>query len=193
MLPSQPEKDGYTKDEATTLKYATSSTSAIGAIDKIRIISKGRNYQNIPVVTSIGSTLGVGGVVRLNSNETGKLRRYTIKNLGFDYSADKTIQPSVQLPQILRLDRLSKISSIGISSGGKNYLEPPNIVVIDRVTGLVKDEVITTVELQGTSVSKVKLLTNTNSLYDTNPRIIATNNNNGIKVKDLSFTSGTNL
>ena len=129
----------------------------------------------------------------MNSNETGKLRRYTIKNLGFDYSADKTIQPSVQLPQILRLDRLSKISSIGISSGGKNYLEPPSIVVIDRVTGLVKDEVITTLELKGTSVSKVNLLTNTNSLYGTNPRIIATNNNNGIKVKDLSFTSGTNL
>ena len=42
----------------------------------------------------------------MNSDETGKLRRYTIKNLGFDYSADKTIQPSVQLPQILRLDRL---------------------------------------------------------------------------------------
>ena len=129
----------------------------------------------------------------MNSDETGRLRRYTIKNLGFDYSADKTIQPSVQLPQILRLDRLSKISTIGISSGGKNYLEPPSIVVIDRVTGLVKDEVITTVELQGTSVSKVNLLRNTNSLYDSNPRIIPTNNSNGIKVKDLSFTSGTNL
>ena len=30
-------------------------------------------------------------------------------------------------------------------------------------------------------------------MYDTNPRIIATNNNNGIKVKNLSYTSGTNL
>ena len=129
----------------------------------------------------------------MNSNETGKLRNYTIKNLGFDYSADKTIQPSVQLPQILRLDRLSKIDNIGISSGGKNYLHPPNIVVIDRVTGLVKDEVITAVDVQGTSVSEVRLLRNTNSLYDTNPRIIATNNNNGIKVKNLSYTSGTNL
>ena len=27
VLPSQPEKDGYTKDEATTLKYNTSSTN----------------------------------------------------------------------------------------------------------------------------------------------------------------------
>ena len=193
VLPSQPEKDGYTKDEATLLKYATSSTTASGSIDRIKIISKGKNYQNIPVVTSIGSTNGVGAVIRLNSDETGRLRRYTIKNLGFDYSADKTIQPSVQLPQILRLDRLSKISNIGISSGGKNYVQPPNIVVIDRVTGLTKNEVITAVDVQGTSVSEVRLLTNTNSLYDTNPRIIATNNNNGIKVKNLSFTSGTNL
>ena len=193
VLPSQPEKDGYTKDESTVLKYNTSSLTASGSINRIRIISKGRNYQTIPVVTSIGSTNGVGAVVRLNSDETGKLRRYTIKNLGFDYSADKTIQPSVSLPQILRLDRLSKISSIGISSGGKNYLEPPNIVVIDRVTGLVKNEVITAVDVQGTSVSEVRLLRNTNDLYDTNPRIIATNNNNGIKVKDLNFTSGTNL
>ena len=131
VMPAQPERDGYTKDEAPTLKYVTNSTSAIGSIDKIRIISRGRNYENVPVVTSIGSTLGVGGIIRLNSDTVGKLGRYTIKNLGFDYSADKTIQPSVQLPQTLRLDRLSTIGSIGISSGGKNYLQPPNILVID--------------------------------------------------------------
>ena len=65
--------------------------------------------------------------------------------------------------------------------------------MIDRVTGSVKNEVITAVDVQGTSVSEVRILTNTNSLYDTNPRIIATNNNNGIKVKNLSYTSGTNL
>ena len=193
VMGSQPEKDGYTKNEATILKYNTSSLTAIGAINDVRIISKGKNYQSIPIVTSIGSTLGVGGVIRLNSNETGKLRRYQIKNIGFDYSADKTIQPSVQLPQILRLDRLSKISNIGISSGGKNYVQPPNIVVIDRVTGQIKNEVRTAVDIQGTSVSEVRILTNTNSLYDSNPRIIATNNNNGIKVKDLNFTSGVNL
>ena len=100
VMPVQPERDGYTKDEAPTLKYVTNSTSAIGSIDKIRIISRGRNYENVPVVTSIGSTLGVGGIIRLNSDTVGKLGRYTIKNLGFDYSADKTIQPSVQLSLI---------------------------------------------------------------------------------------------
>ena len=59
VLPSQPEKDEYTKNEAPILKYVTSSTTTSGSIDGIKIISKGRNYQNIPVVTSIGSTNGV--------------------------------------------------------------------------------------------------------------------------------------
>ena len=56
----------------------------------------------------------------------------SLKNIGFDYSSDRTIQPSVQLPQIVRLDKLSTIANIGINSGGKNYLEPPRIIVIDR-------------------------------------------------------------
>ena len=189
----RPEKDEYDKRETTELSYSTTSLSAIGAISRVRITSKGKNYSNIPVVTSIGSTLGVGGIVKLNSTNIGRLRKYQIKNIGFDYSADKTIQPSVQLPQILRLDRLSKISSIGINTGGKNYIQPPSIVVIDRVTGLVKNEVITEVDIQGTSVSEVRLLTNTNSLSGTDPKIVPTNNNNGIKVKNLSFTSGVNL
>ena len=42
---------GYTKEEATTLKYNTSSLTASGSINKIGIISKGKNYQTIPVVT----------------------------------------------------------------------------------------------------------------------------------------------
>ena len=188
-LPRQPEKDGYTKNEAVTLKYSTSSTTASGPINKIKFISKGRNYRTIPVVTSIASTQGVGGIVRFNSTETGSLKRYTTKNIGFDYSADKTIQPSVQLPQIIRLDRLSTIANIGISSGGKNYLEPPRIIVIDRVTGQVNTDIVTVSELQGTSVSKVSILRNTNSLYDTDPKIVATNNTNGIKVKNLSYTA----
>ena len=192
-IPTQPEKDSYTKDEAVVLKYATSSTTTSGSIDDIELTSKGRGYNKIPVVTSIASTDGVGAIVRLNSTDIGTLRRYLVKNIGFDYSADNTIQPSVQLPQILRLDKLSTISNIGISSGGKNYLEPPKVVVIDRVTGQVNDEIITRSKLQGTSVSEVELLRNTNSLYDTNPKIVATNNTNGVKVKNLSFTSGTNV
>ncbi len=192
-IPYLPERDSYKDNEAVILKYSTSSTRASGPIDKLNIVSKGRGYKTVPVVTSIGSTQGTGGLIRLNSTDVGVLRRYTTKNIGFDYSADKTIQPSVQLPQILRLDRLSTIDNIGITSAGKNYIEAPNLVVIDRVTNEVNEDVVTELELQGTSVSKVNLLRNTNNLYDTNPKIVTTNNSNGVKVTGLSYTSGTNL
>jgi hypothetical protein len=192
-LPIEPEKDSYTVNEATTLKYSTIAKQVSGPIDKVQIISKGKGYDTIPVVTAIASTEGVGGIVKLVSDNIGILRNYTIKNIGFDYPVDRTLQPSVQLPQILKLDRLSTISNIGITSGGKNYVEPPKVVVIDRVTGLVNQNVITDVELQGTSVSKVEILRNTNDLYDTNPRVITTNNSNGVKVSNVSYVNATNI
>jgi len=192
-IPSQPEKDSYTTAEATTLKYSTTSTRVNGSIDKLQIVSKGRNYKSIPVVTSIASTSGVGGIVKLSSDTIGVLRNYTIKNIGFDYSADKTIQPSVQLPQILRLNKLSSLSSVGITSGGKNYIQPPNILVVDRVTGSVNTDVLATSEIQGTSVSKVNILRNTKNLFDTEPLVLTINNTNGIKITNLTYTSASRL
>ena len=187
----EPEKDSYTINEATTLKYSTIATQVSGPIDKVQIVSKGKGYTQLPVVTSIASTAGVGGVINLVSNNIGVLRDYTVKNIGFDYSSDKTLRPTAKLPQIITLNRLASISNIGITSGGKNYVQPPMITVVDRVTGTVKTEVVTETELQGTSLSKVKLIRNTSTLYDTNPLVVATNNTNGIKISDLAFNTST--
>ncbi len=192
-MSEQPEKDKYTTEEAVDLEYQTTSTTAQGPVKRLLMKSRGRGYTTIPIVTSIGSTAGVGAIVKLNSSNVGALKAYTTKNIGFDYSSDRTIRPQVQFPQILRLDRLSRIDNIGISSGGKNYLQPPTVRVIDRVTGQIKEEVITRAILKGTSVDKVELLTNTYNLYDTSPQVVAINNSNGVKIKNLSYTSGTNL
>ena len=70
-IPKQPEKDGYTKNEAVILKYETASKTASGPINRIQFVSKGRGYRSIPVVTSIASTQGVGGIVRFNSTDIG--------------------------------------------------------------------------------------------------------------------------
>ena len=192
-IPVKPERDSYTINEATTLKYSTTSTRVSGEIDALRIVSGGKGYKSLPVVTSIASTEGVGGIIKLSSESIGKLRNYTIKNIGFDYSPDKTIEPSVQLPQIIRLNRLSSISNIGITSGGKNYTQPPSIVVIDRVTGTVNTDIEAFTEIQGTSVSEVNIIRNTKNLYDTDPRVVSTNNSNGVRVTDLSYNSSNRL
>ena len=190
-LLTEPEKDSYTINEATTLKYSTIATQVSGPIDQVQIVSKGKGYSQLPVVTSIASTSGVGGVINLVSDNIGIFRNYTIKNIGFDYSSDSTLRPTVKFPQIITLNRLASISNIGITSGGKNYVQPPKITVIDRVTGIVKTEVITETEIQGTSLSKVNLIRNTSTLYDTNPLVVTTNNTNGIKINNLAFNTST--
>ena len=48
-IPTQPEKDSYTKDEATVLKYTTSSTTTSGSIDNIELTSKGRGLSLIHI------------------------------------------------------------------------------------------------------------------------------------------------
>jgi len=190
-IPFRPEKGSYTPEEATTLEYSTTATQVDGPIDSVQIISRGKNYTEIPVVASIASTSGVGGVIRLVSKNIGVPKTFTIKNVGFDYSADKTLEPSVLFPQILKLDRLSKVSNIGITSGGKNYLTPPTLIFIDRITGEINTDIVTRTELQGTSVNGVELLRNTNRLFDSSPLVVATNNSNGFKVSDVSYQTST--
>ena len=192
-IPTLPERDGYTSDEATTLKYDTTATQVSGPIEQLQVISKGKGYRVLPTVTSIGSTSGVGGIIKLSSRNLGALKTTTIKNIGFDYSPDKTLEPEVQLPQIMRLNRLSTIDSIGVSSGGRNYTGGPGLVLIDRVTGRVNPDTRFETETQGTSVSQVNILINTSGLYDTDPRLVPVNNSNGVKVSDATINSSTNI
>ena len=165
----------------------------LGPIEQLQVISKGKGYRVLPTVTSIGSTSGVGGIIKLSSRNLGVMKTTTIKNIGFDYSPDKTLEPEVQLPQIMRLNRLSTIDSIGVSSGGRNYTGEAGLVLIDRVTGRVNPDTRFETETQGTSVSQVNILINTSGLYDTDPRLVPVNNSNGVKVSDVTINSSTNI
>ena len=188
---SNQRKDLIHQRNPQLLEYSTTATQVDGPIDSVQIISRGKNYTEIPVVASIASTSGVGGAIRLVSKNIGVPKTFTIKNVGFDYSADKTLEPSVLFPQILKLDRLSKVSNIGITSGGKNYLTPPTLIFIDRITGETNTDIVTRTELQSTSVNGVELLRNTNRLFDSSPLVVATNNSNGFKVSDVSYQTST--
>ena len=192
-LPGEPEKDSYTSDQATVLKYRTTATQVSGPIEKLQITSKGKAYKSIPVVASIGSTSGAGALIKLESDNIGILRRSTINNIGYDYSSDKTLEPTADIPQIIRLNRLSSINEIGITSGGKNYLQPPKIVVIDRITNQVNKGIEAVLDLQGTAVNQVNITNNAKNLYDSNPKIVAIHNSNGVSVKDLDWDSSSKV
>ena len=100
---------------------------------------------------------------------------------------------SLNLPEILTIEPLNSFRSIGISSGGKNYLQPPKIVVIDRITNQVNKGIEAVLDLQGTAVNQVNITNNAKNLYDSNPKIVAIHNSNGVSVKDLDWDSSSKV
>ena len=92
----------------------------------------------MPGISTIISDFGDGAILKAKSNSIGRISNVDIQNIGFDYSADKTLRPQSQLPQLIEVDALASILNVGITSVGKNYLTSPSLVVLD---GLTKKEI----------------------------------------------------
>ena len=186
-LQQLPEKSNYTSDNST-LKYTTNSSSANGGISDISISYSGKGYQNIVGVSTIKSLNGSDAILESSSKSIGKIVSNQIEDIGFDFPTDKTLRPVCNLPEILLMQPLSSFNEIGITSAGKNYTIAPKLVVVDGYTGKVVDDVDLSYNIGDT---KVKILKNTFGIYNTTPKIIPTNNQNGIGINNISYNSVT--
>ena len=178
----KPERQSYNSSEAT-LSYDTDSIRAIGPINEIDIRSRGKNYQLLPAIVSVASTWGRGAVLEPLSSTIGKVKKYCVSNIGFDYPSDYTLRPSAIVPQILKLDPLTTIERIGINSNGVGYAIAPNLVFIDGFTGNVVD-----VELSyNIGDSQVSIIKNSTEIYNTAPVIVPVNNTNGVGISSITY------
>ena len=168
--------------------YTDNSLSANGSIHEIKVLSKGRGYSSLPSVTSIESNLGLNAILKPKTSSIGKITSTEIQDIGFDYSADYSVRPTAKFPSILVLEPLSSFDFIEINSIGKDYNSAPSLVVIDGLTNkIVKD-----VELfYNLGDSLVTILKNSSSLNNAIPKIIPTNNSNGIKISNITFNNST--
>ena len=183
----RPERPSYSESEAL-LEYTTDSSTAYGAIAEIKLKSKGSGYSEIVGVSSIVTGVGTDSILEPSSTSIGKIISTQIENIGFNYSADNTVRPVANLPEILQIESLTSFESIGISSAGKNYTIAPNLLVLDGFTGKqVKD-----VDLEyQIGDQQVTILKNTKGMYNTPPTIIPTGNVNGIGINTITYDSST--
>ena len=181
-IPKSPEQIEYTSQNSI-LKYTTTSTSALGGISSIRLISSGNSYENLPLVSVVSDT-GSGAIIFSDSEDIGSALKVNIEDIGFNYSCDLTLRPSAKFPTILKVDPLSAFDYIGISSVGQNYFVAPNLVVIDSFTEQVVEDVSLVYELGD---SQVTILNNSNGFYNNTPKIIPVNNTNGIPISNVDF------
>jgi hypothetical protein len=177
----------YTSQESN-ISYRTNSKTETGEIKTFSLKSKGFNYHKLPSIKSVDSDSGSGAILIPESNEIGKIKSTKIFDIGYDYSIDSTIKPLVKYPSVLRIEPLSKISSIGITSIGVFYNTSPNLILIDGFTKNVVDDVVLDFDVFEPSI---KIIKNTTELYNTTPIIIPTNNTNGLKISSASFDSLT--
>jgi hypothetical protein len=187
ILEDVPEKSSYSS-LSSQLEYITTSETSNGAIHDIKITSGGNNYKNLPGITSIRSINGFGAIVEPYSKSIGGITTVRINEIGFDYPSDFTLKPICNLPEILVLSPLTSFNSIGISSAGKNYILPPDLIVKDGFTGSIIDDVDLRINYTN---SEVEILKNTFGMNNTVPQIIPVANSNGIGISTVFFDTNT--
>ena len=157
----------------------TDSLNVEGAISRIEVENKGFQYRTLPGISTIITTSGKNAILETKGTSIGKISKNTIQDIGFDYSVDRTLRPEANVPQLIKLDLLTSLDTIGITSVGEHYLESPGLVLLDGLTNKVVNDVELDYELGDTQVS---ILKNTKTLNNVTPKIIPISNSNGYTI-----------
>ena len=183
-----PGKLEYSSDDGE-FEYATNSLNAYGPIARVHIECGGKEYKSLPGISTITSDFGKGAILKPKSSDIGRITGVDIQNIGFDYSADKSLRPQAQIPQLIEVDALTALKSVGITSVGKNYLNAPALIVKDGLTNKVVSDIDINYKLGDENVT---ILKNSKVLNNVTPTIIPTDNSNGITINNIDYNSGTN-
>ena len=170
--------------------YETTSTNVTGPVSKFKFVSRGTSYKKLPGITSVRSATGTGAILNPLSDNIGRVLSININNIGFDYPSDSTLDVITNLPEILKVESLSSFESIGISSQGRNYLVAPDLVVLDGFTKKVVDGLDLNYELGD---EQVTIIDNSTGIYNITPRIIPSNNSNGLGIASVSYNNTTKV
>jgi hypothetical protein len=170
------------------IEYYTDAYGVKGSIQEVSITNRGKGYTTFPSITSVLSDSGSGTILSPITNSIGRITSTEIQDIGFEYSADYSIRPTVRYSDILVLDALSTFDYINIVSFGKNYNSIPSLVVVDGLTNNIIKDVDLSYSFGDSDVTIIK---NTSELSNVTPKIIPTNNSNGIKIKNITFNDST--
>ena len=169
------ETTSYNSTGFSTAFYTSESTSIQGGINSIEIINPGNLLDNLPIISSIGSTTGINGILSVESEDIGQIRAVNVTDQGLEFTNNKSLVPRADSYTILKLKNAFTLKSVGILTGGQDYTTPPKIVAVGQPNISFKSTIV------GGSIEKVEIITN-DSGFDNNLRVIPTINSNGVGV-----------
>jgi len=178
-----PEKLSYASSECSTLEYSTTSLNADGPIEKINIVSGGSGYKKLPNYVGSSNTTAKDANLIASSKSIGNTKNVRIINEGFEYSSDRTLQPRANIPAIVTIKNSNTIGIVTVINGGKNYTEPPRVVIVDTGTGQSIDRGILAASIVGNSINSVDVLQSPKGLPDKSTGLFTVENTNGISIQ----------
>jgi len=188
-LTKVPENLRYSQNQCDILNYTTSSTSAKGSISKINIISGGTGYKKLPLFIGSNSVEGQDANIIAKSSNIGNAKEVRIINEGFEYSSDKTLQPTAFISPSITIKNSNTIDSISVTNSGRGYTSAPSIVIVDTTTGEKIDTGILEAVLSGNAISSVNIVQKPKGLPETTVQLFTTNNTNGISIQKVESSS----
>lgn len=191
-LKEVPESITYDSTNTNLLKYSTNSPNARGGVDSLQITYGGSGYKKLPTFVSIASTQGINAKVLPNSRNISRIENVRIIDPGFEYSSDNTLRPEAFISPTITLSNSNEIVTIDTLYGGKNYVNAPDLIVVDPQTGTRIDSGLIQAYLNGTSISRVEVIQSPKGLSSIEQHIKSINNSNGITINSIQ-SSGSGI
>jgi hypothetical protein len=188
-LTNNPENLNYKKEECDVLEYSSNSTSIIGGIVEVNLISGGYGYKSLPRFVGSNSTSGEGAYIVPSSDSIGKITQSRIINEGFEYASDKTLRPTATIPQSVYISSSNTIDTITIINGGQNYTSAPDLILVNSDTGELIDSGFLKANLTGSSVGAVEIEVEPKGLPIKPVTIRAINNSNSVSIDRVESSS----
>ena len=184
-----PEKLSYSDTECDSISYTTKSLNETGGIHAASIVSGGVNYKKLPNFVGSSSTEGTGGYVIAKSKTIGNIKQVRIINEGFEYSADSTLEPTALISPLISIKNSNTIGVVSITSGGSQFIDAPDIVIVDSTTREKIDRGILRPFITGSAISRVDIISPPNGLPDEPTTLFTINNDNGVGISSIVSNS----
>jgi hypothetical protein len=182
-----PERSSYISS-TSLLDYTTDSKTAVGPISEIDILQSGVNYYSLPGISTVNTLFGLNAILEPFSSTIGNIKDVKLNNIGFNFPSDKTLKPSLSLPQVLRMDTLQAIEHIGVTSVGNGYAGAPSLIAFDGKTGKQVAGLDVSYDLKSQTV---EILSNTDGVNNVPPTILPVRNSNGVGISTINFNTTT--
>ena len=185
-LNERPEILTYDQNNSSKLKYSTTSETADGPINSLKLVSGGSGYTSIPKFVSVASTEGINAKILPESSKSNKIENVEILNVGFEYPSDKTLRPIANLCPVVSTKNSNEITSVTVKNGGENYLSEPELVIQDVETkeiinsGFLKANI----SLASQTITSVDVINTPFGIGNCN--VFSKNNTSGIPITNIA-------